>query len=308
MRRPLLSLAVLTQLAATALAAGGAGSASLEFLNMGVGARYVAMGQTASAVVDDANALFWNPAGLGRMKSASATFMYGAYVAALQQQSLAVAMPSELGTFGLSAQRLVFPSVRRTDDTGRELGRFSPSDSAYGLGWGRQLGRRMHIGLSGKMIQSKIVDSATTWAGDAGLAYQNPVWGAAVAIRNVGSGLRFDREASPLPRSLRLGSSWRPKLPLVLALDADISQETGNSFSFGSEYRVFSSVRGAVFLRGGYLARMEKTSNDLGISAGWGWRWETFDVDYAWVPMGDFDAGQTHRLSLTLRFGRQRLW
>jgi hypothetical protein len=27
------------------------------------------------------------------------------------------------------------------------------------------------------------------------------------------------------------------------------------------------------------------------------------DVDYAWVPMDEFEAGQTHRLSLTKRLG-----
>ncbi len=308
MRRLSLALAVLLFAADSVRAAGGAGSTSLEFLTMGVGARYVAMGQTAAAVVDDSNAMFWNPAGLARMKSPSASFMYGAYVASLQQQSLSIAAPTGLGTFGLSAQTLIYPSIRRTDDTGRELGRFSPVDTAYAVGWSHTLGRRLAFGVAGKMVQSKIVDTAAAMAADAGISYQRLRWGAALSVRNVGQALQFDREASPLPRSLRIGSSWRPKLPWIVALDADVSQEAGNAFSLGSEYKVFSSVRGAFFLRAGYLTRTEKTSNTLGISAGWGWRWETFDMDYAWVPMGDFDAGQTHRLSLTLRFGRQRLW
>ncbi len=190
MRRPLPAIAALLLLATNALAAGGAGSNSLEFLNIGVGARYVAMGQSASSVVDDANALFWNPAGLGRMRSASATFMYGAYVASLQQQSLAIAAPMRLGTFGLSAQSLVYPSIRRTDDSGRETGRFSPSDTAYGIGWGHSIGSRTYLGLAAKMIQSKIVDTASTWAGDAGISYQRAPWGAAVAIRAADRRLR----------------------------------------------------------------------------------------------------------------------
>ena len=49
------------------------GTAGFQFLKLGVGARPVAMGSAYTAVADDANALFWNPAGLGITKSFQGT-------------------------------------------------------------------------------------------------------------------------------------------------------------------------------------------------------------------------------------------
>src|SRR3990172_4923172 len=40
------------------------GSAGLQFLKIGVGARETAMGDAVTSIVNDANSVFWNPAGL----------------------------------------------------------------------------------------------------------------------------------------------------------------------------------------------------------------------------------------------------
>lgn len=50
------------------------GNAGGEFLTIPMGARGVAMGQAFTAVVDDISALWWNPAGLGFMRSPAAFF------------------------------------------------------------------------------------------------------------------------------------------------------------------------------------------------------------------------------------------
>src|SRR5688500_19411766 len=50
------------------------GNAGGEFLTIPVGARGVAMGQAFTAVVDDISALWWNPAGLGFLRSPAALF------------------------------------------------------------------------------------------------------------------------------------------------------------------------------------------------------------------------------------------
>lgn len=50
------------------------GNAGGEFLAIPVGARGVAMGQAFTAVVDDISGLWWNPAGLGFMRSPAALF------------------------------------------------------------------------------------------------------------------------------------------------------------------------------------------------------------------------------------------
>ena len=47
------------------------------FENIGAGARPIAMGNAFSAVADDANTIYYNPAGLGRLKHPQLTAGYG---------------------------------------------------------------------------------------------------------------------------------------------------------------------------------------------------------------------------------------
>src|SRR5262245_6154523 len=46
------------------LASGKAGTSGAAFLKIGTGARATALGEAVTAVVDDVNAVSWNPAGL----------------------------------------------------------------------------------------------------------------------------------------------------------------------------------------------------------------------------------------------------
>src|SRR5512146_2945577 len=50
------------------LGAQRAGTASMEFLKIGVGARASGMGESFVAMANDASALFWNPAGIAQFK------------------------------------------------------------------------------------------------------------------------------------------------------------------------------------------------------------------------------------------------
>jgi hypothetical protein len=49
---------------------------SNEFLNLGVGAEAYGMGNSVVADVDDANALYWNPAGLVGVKKVGRSIFY----------------------------------------------------------------------------------------------------------------------------------------------------------------------------------------------------------------------------------------
>src|ERR1039458_1033171 len=59
-----LSLGLLVLLSLPALARGGAGYTSANFLQIGTGARAAAMADSFTALSDDATAVFWNPAGI----------------------------------------------------------------------------------------------------------------------------------------------------------------------------------------------------------------------------------------------------
>src|SRR5271155_3166064 len=57
------------------------GTTAAEFLQLGVGARALTMGQAYTAVADDASALYWNPADMTQIQNHSVTLMRTAYIA-----------------------------------------------------------------------------------------------------------------------------------------------------------------------------------------------------------------------------------
>ena len=59
------------------------GTTSAPFLKIGVGARALAMGEAYVTQAEDITALYWNPAGLGRLSKTNAVFTHYDYVADL---------------------------------------------------------------------------------------------------------------------------------------------------------------------------------------------------------------------------------
>lgn len=54
----------------------GEAGTELDFMNMGAGARPAALGDAFSSLADDANSVYWNPAGLARMGTVEGTWMH----------------------------------------------------------------------------------------------------------------------------------------------------------------------------------------------------------------------------------------
>ena len=50
------------------------GTAGAQFLKIGLGARYTALGEAATAVVDDAYGIYWNPAALANIEKTELAF------------------------------------------------------------------------------------------------------------------------------------------------------------------------------------------------------------------------------------------
>lgn len=277
------------------------GTTAMDFLKIGQGARAVAMGGAYTAIADDAYGLYWNPAGLGRVRKSSMTFQTNQYFADMSQNYFAMAIPSLMGTWGMSVNMLASGDMERTTMTsgkaGQVLGSFEARDLGISFGWGAEFSHGVTVGLSGRFLQSTIDDvSATAFAGDVGLQIQ-PVnnWSIGFALRNVGTGVKFMTVEDPLPTTFNLGTALRflPGRNLIASLD--LSKPKAESFvvNMGLELTLLEHFS----FRGGYS--LEGQSLSSGFTGGFGVHFGILDLDYAFVPYGKLD--NTHRFGLTLQ-------
>lgn len=285
------------------------GTTSGQILKLGAGARAAGLGEAHSAMAQDAIAIFWNPAGLGHSKARSATFMHAAWLESITYDVLGLTHPmGRNGALGLGLQYLSYGSFDSLDNTGGVAGKVSPREVVATLGWGRKVDS-WALGFSGKFIHSKIDSSASTWALDVGTQKMGEMMGKAyalgLAIQNLGPKLKFHREGTSLPLVLRLGSTLSIRKHWLGALDLNLPSDNKPWVAVGTEYSIMLPNKGLRLAgRLGYNTRSMETKELNGISVGLGLGLNSFRINYAFMPFGIL--GNTHRISLNLRWGHQR--
>ncbi len=297
MRTSWLGMALCLWAGSPALAAGTVGA---EFLRMGAGARGMSMGEGFSALVDDATALYWNPGALATLENRSATLMHAKTIEDSFYDFGAYGQKLGGGGIGVGFQYYSAGSVDVTDNGGNKTGTSTPNDVAVLIGYGRQIGG-FQAGVTGKLVQSTLVDKASTFAGDAGVLtpwyWQERVRLSATVV-NVGGKLTYDEESTDLPMALRAGAGVRVMKNWLAGMDVVAPKGDDTYVGVGTEYKIPVGTTMGLALRAGYNTQ-DRGGSD-GISGGVGFRFEGLDVDYALVTQGDFDA--SHRVSVGLRF------
>jgi hypothetical protein len=316
MRRLLLTAAVLALAAPAQAMSTQAGTAGAQFLKLGAGARAGAMADSFAAIADDANAAYYNPAGLTQLKGVQLAGAHTSLFQGISYEAVDFAVPfgREAGySRHAVAAGIYYLSVgdieRRTADSTEPIGTFGASDGAYGLSYAHAFDRRLSVGLTGKYIAQNIDSySARSFALDAGALYQlnpdgnRPVSVAAV-IKNAGSktGGYAAGNSDPMPLGMTLAGGWKvfPK-KLALDLEATKYRDTDLFVSLGGEYtHPFSeNVSGA--LRFGYSSLRKDLDGLNGMAMGGGIDFYKATFDFAWQPFGEL--GNTFRYSLLVRF------
>jgi hypothetical protein len=308
---------ILSLLVAPKIVFGGdAGTTAADFLRLGVGPRAVAMGDAQVALADDVYATYWNPAGLTQLTSQELGFAHTSYVEGINYESFAYAYPHvRLGTFAASLNYLNIGGFPGYDAVGQPRSDVAASDMNFGVSYARPLykeeryGTELSVGLTGKWIRETLDQvSASAYAADLGVLFNPGIkwgeflngWKTGLALRNVGTKVRYDRESFALPRTLSAGLSytghWRDE-SVTLATDLNQTNAGAAFLGIGLEVCTLQSF----VLRGGY-----STEGDLGngLRLGAGVRFKTLQVDYAFASEKPF--GSTHRFGLTLRFARPK--
>ena len=135
------------------------GTTTANFLEIGFGATGNSMGDAFTSIVNDASAIYWNPAGLANIDYGEVMFAYQPWFADINTTFLSAAFNvGDLGTFavgvvGVNYGEMDVTTMAMQGGTGES---FSASDIAVSLGFARKLAEWFSFGASAKYISSTI--------------------------------------------------------------------------------------------------------------------------------------------------------
>ena len=286
------------------LFAKGPGTTAASFLKIGVGARNIAMGETGAAG-SDVNSIYWNPAGLAELGDMELSFMHAMWLQEISYEHLAFGYPTKAGTFGLGADYLSMKGIGEYDvnDTALDTA-YKPADMAWTLSYARKLGE-VGLGANLKYISSKLEnETAAAVAGDIGAAYGSKLR-IGLAIQNFGGKMKFVSESDPLPLNIKAGGAYElfsdENSAVSLALDVNKPSDNDIYENIGAEYTRKLGKDIGIACRAGYKTNIKGYDAISGLSAGAGFNFQAYRLDFAWVPYDDL--GDTYRFSLTAKFG-----
>lgn len=176
---------------------------SNEFLNIGAGARGLAMGSAQVASVNDGTAGYWNPAGLANIKDyGNVNIMHAEYFAGIGKYdyaNVALPMSNNKRTIGISALRFAVDDIMNTlflvEPDGsvnyNNIQSFSSADYAFLLSLAQNLketeDKSINFGINAKVIHRSVGSFAKAWGFglDAGLQIRTGAWRLGVAARDI---------------------------------------------------------------------------------------------------------------------------
>lgn len=177
-----------------------AGTSAANFLKLGVGARIMAMGDAATAVVDDPTALYWNVGAITKIEN-DISFSFSTMDWLVQTRNSYIATVLKLGSIGsigIDLQYLDYGKIEEVtiynqNGTGRY---FSASDFEFGIGYAQELTDRFSFGFKLKYIREDIASvSADAFAVDVGAVFRtsflNNNLRLAASLCNFGSKMKF---------------------------------------------------------------------------------------------------------------------
>lgn len=257
-------------------------------------ARSAALGGAFSAVLEGADALFGNPAGLARLQGLNAGLHYQSWLADVSDETGYVAEGLGPGVgLGAYGHLTDYGTFQLRDDNGQRVGDASARDLAFGLGLGVASGP-LDFGVAARVVHQDLVgEQAWGLSVDAGATWQRGGTRVGLAAVDVGTAL----DGSQGAESLRLGASHRFDLGSAALLPAVGVQWEPQGLSH-VQAGVELQVNRALALRGGYDQALGDTLLEglQGFTLGLGFRLGSVCLDYAYIPFGDIGAG--HRISV----------
>ncbi|MHC1737247.1 MAG: PorV/PorQ family protein [Ignavibacteriaceae bacterium] len=308
-----------------------------QFLKIEPCSRIAGIGNAGVSLGDEASAVFYNPAALGRLKGYDVQFTYNQWLADISYNYAVAALNFEgLGTFALQVISLNSGEIDvRTVDQPLGTGeKYNVTNFSLGLGYSIMLTDRVSVGLLANYITETIWHSSMSVVGfNFGVQYSflqgDANLGASVSNFGTkgqysGRDLYIDYDFDPnaygnndllpaefrtdsysLPTTFRAGISYllhlNNDIKILAAADAMHPNDNDESINLGTEVSYLENL----YLRGGFR-NLFLDDSEGGLMLGAGVKIPLYGMykvrfDYAWADYGRLL--KTHRFTLGISFG-----
>ena len=285
--------------------AQGQAGLDIAVLKAGVGARPLGKGGAFTAIADNADAPYWNPAGLANLKQQEINTMQTKLSTDTDHYYISYVRPLGKGTLGLSWIQVGIGTITQTAATtdawneAQNISVFSYFSNAYMLSYGLPLNPNISFGLTAKYLTSDMFQIA------GGQAYGYSVTPGILAklgTRPVTLGFKIDEllneqswgtgTTEKVPAKARLGVAVKPgkgilsSSTLALDLAQTLKSNYATEVSAGYEWS-----KDGLSLRAGYTESV--------FTAGAGFKSGVAQIDYAYVQQTSLSKENVHRISLS---------
>jgi len=249
-------------------------TAGMGFLKISQSARAAGMGDAFTAVANDVNAAFWNPAGLAHVEKFGWTSTYTRWLVNTEMFSGAVAYNtrSAWGVWGLSLIYLKPETVEETTifqpgGTGRNI---NVMNMSLGLLYAVQITNKLAIGFRADWARESILDhSINTFKMDVGSLFYTGFRSLrlAMSLKNLGSNEQYQQVKfwMPLVYYMAISDEIFGKQGEAVYLTASV--ESLYAIDFDQRYHVGAELwlANILALRGGYKFNYDAESYSLGM-------------------------------------------
>ncbi len=311
-----------------------AGSAMLggAFADTGISTRPMSMGGAYTALADDANASWWNPAGLallGKEKSVSFTYipdLYKLTTGKISRMMVSYGQGDTSGFGGLGGSISYFDASFGSDYTGDYD--YSWAEYVALLSWGMQVDKYLgmikykypkiavgvnikYMGVDNDFEVGGSSNNASGFSGDVSvlMAFKENL-NIGIAARNIYSRINWETgESERLPYSINGGAYYGITDDFLIigeikAVENDSGKPEINYYCAGTEYNIKFGKNAQiqeVSVRAGLT--IDPLNDSYIIAAGPGIMMEGFSIDYAYQYYIKSELNNsTHRLGLTAFF------
>ena len=246
-----------------------AGSAGLQFLKIGIGARETAMGEAVSGTVRGTNAVFWNVSGIAYTEEKEVSFSFNNWLVDSKLMAASVAIPFNKFVIGLSAISLAINEFEETTvqypgGTGRMV---SAGDVLLGIGIARKFTDKLALGAQVKYTYEKLDDYSTSNVlFDVGASYytgwRNLRLG--FSLQHFGPDMKYIDQSFRTPLLFRISATDEivdmNDISMTLALELVHPTDNEEWVNVGTELKLMEYF----FLRGGYRYNVDEGKISLG--------------------------------------------